>query len=643
VANYFLIGNTGLMGRWTKRGLAAVFTGVVAALMTACGGGGVSSAPSSPDTAISVLPSTATVYPNIDTTFTISGGRPPYIVASQNPAAIPNPTVNGSTFVVRPANVQANTTASVEIRDASSPPKTLGVSLNIVTSTLDNAITITNNSGSCGAQAQLCSGSDAIATVRSVINNVAQANRQVRFEAFQGDFGFVAAGSSAIANTLVATTGVNGTANVIIRARPTAQPQPAILQVVDVDSGLTRRFVFSIGLSTDGNNNITVIPDSQTWQAPFIDACVTGAISSHYIFGGTPPYLVTSTNTQFATLGSSSGSSTTEGTIVQTSGGAVLIAVTGQICSLASAGTVFIVQDAVGRRTTFTVSNLRGANSPPPNANGQVGAPTVAPTSLGPLGCDVSASAFVNQVLPAGFTGVPPTITVTSLDPTRLEVTQPVGGIFTVRRLTTGGSGPGSLIVRVSNGTQFVDVVVTLDGVAPFGCASAGGAQNPITVSTSTSITLANGAAIPITITGGRPPYVVSSSAPTVAQVSADGTAYVTPGWVNIPNTATPPAIVAEAGRNCIQPTFPAPPALPAIPPSTGPNVGSVGITPPDDGPGAVGNTCYIFVPRDGLQVANQFTLRALRRNAIGQSGFITITDSSTPTRFVQLIVVTVN
>ena len=58
-----------------------------------------------------------------------------------------------------------------------------------------------------------------------------------------------------IVNTLTATTNVRGEASVLIRARPTAQPQPAILQVVDPGTGLVRRFVFSIGLSNEGNSN----------------------------------------------------------------------------------------------------------------------------------------------------------------------------------------------------------------------------------------------------------------------------------------------------------------------------------------------------------------------------------------------------
>lgn len=636
MANQLLIGSTGFTGCLTKRGVTAFFAAAAAVLITACGGGGVSAPPASPDSPLSVLPTAATVYPGVDTTFTISGGRAPYRVASQNASVVPNPTISGSTFTVRPNAVVANAVVTLDISDSSSPPKTLtGVSLNVVTSTLDNAITITNSSGTCGGQAQLCSGSDAIATVRAIVNGAAQTNREVRFEAFQGDFGFVASGSSTLTTTLVSTTGVNGQANVLIRARPTAQPQPAILQVVDVVSGLTRRFVFSIGLSNDGNNSITIIPVAQNWQAPFNDACVVGAISNHYIYGGTPPYTVTATNPQFATVAPST---------VFVSGGAVQVAVTGQICSLDATGSVFIVQDAAGRRSNFTVSNQRGAVAPPANANGQIGAPTVAPNALGPIGCGVSASAFVNQTLPAGFTGSPPTITATSLDPTRLAVTLS-SGVMTVTRLTTGGGGLGSLLVRVSNGREFVDITVTFDGTAPFGCASQGGTQNPITISTSTSITLLNGAAIPVTITGGTPPYTVATSAPTVAQVSPDGTAYVTPGWVNIPNTSTPPTIVAEAGRLCAQPIFP-PTGLPALTPSTGPGVGSVftgQIGDPNNGPGADGNTCYIFVPTAGLQVPNQFTLRALRRNAVGQTGFITITDSSVPTRFVQLIVVTVN
>ncbi len=630
MANQFLIGSTAsqsLLGRGMRRGLGALLALGIAGLMSACGGGGAAAPTNLPDAPITILPSTANVYPFQPQTFTISGGRAPYQVFSQNTTVVPNPTVNGSTFTLLPNNVISDVTVILEVRDGSSPPKTQTVPAIVRASTFENSIVITNSTGGCG-NAQLCSGSDAIVTATSIVNGVAQANRAIRFEAFQGEYGFVAPGSSTIAASIVATTNVRGEASVLIRARTTAQPQPAILQVVDPSptSGLVRRFVFSIGLSNDGNNSITVIPNSQSWQAPYNDRCVSGAISSHYIYGGTPPYTVTSTAPQFATFAPST---------IFASGEAAQIAVTGTICSSASAGTIFIVQDSVGRRNTFTVSNLLGTAAPPIAGGGQVGAPTVAPVALGPLGCGVSASSFVNQILPTGFLGTPPTITATSLDPSRLTAAL-LNGILTVTRVTTGGGGLGSLLVRVSNGIQFVDVTVTLSGAAPFGCASSGGAQNPVTVSTSTSITLIHGAAIPVTITGGTPPYVVSSSASTVAQVSNDGTVYVTPGWTNIFDTGTPPAIVAEGGKTCVEPIFPAT-GLPALAPSTGPNPGSLLAA----GPGANGNTCYIFVPRDGLQISNQFTLRALRRNSQGQSGFVTITDSASP-RNIQIIVVTV-
>ncbi len=634
MANQLLTGNFGkprvasdfgLNSLWIKRGLAAGLVAATAALITACGGGGAAAASNAPEAPVTVLPSTANVYPNEAATFTMSGGKLPYIVVSQNTAVVPNPTVVGSTFTLRPNNVTSDITVVIEVRDSSVPIKTTTVPATVRASTVDNSITITNSSGSCGS-AQLCSGSDAIATVRSIVNGVAQVNRAIRFEAFQGEFGFVAPGGGSTMPSITATTNAQGQASVLIRASPTAQPQPAIVQVVDPASGLVRRFVFSIGLSNDGNSNITVIPTSQVWTNPYNDACVANAISSHYLYGGTPPYVITATNPQFATFGPST---------VFTSGGAVQVSVTGSICGVDSQ---FIVLDSVGRRTTFQISNNRGALPPPAVGGGQIGAPTVAPATLGPLGCGVSASAFVNQVLPTGFTGPPPVLIATSLDPTRLSVTLS-NGILTVLRLTTGGGGLDTLLVRVNNGREFVDVNVSLSGTAPYGCASTGGATNPITTTSSSFISLTNGNGIPVTITGGTPPYTVTTTAATVVQVSNDGTDYVTPGWSNIFDTGSPPAIVAEQGKLCISPTFPAT-GLPVIPPTPPP------IGPPDNrvtaiGPGADGNTCYIFVPKDSTQITNQFVVRALRRNAVGQSGFVVITDSASP-RNVQLIVVNV-
>ena len=130
MANQFLIGSTGsqsLLGRGMKRGLGALLALGIAGLMSACGGGGAAAPTNLPDAPITILPSTANVYPFQPQTFTISGGRAPYQVFSQNTTVVPNPTVNGSTFTLTPNNVISDVTVTLEV-----DPFTVGLGTTVV-------------------------------------------------------------------------------------------------------------------------------------------------------------------------------------------------------------------------------------------------------------------------------------------------------------------------------------------------------------------------------------------------------------------------------------------------------------------------------------------------------------------------------
>ena len=64
--------------------LALAFAAFV---LSSCGSGGVSPVVDDPDT-ITILPSTATLYSGLPTTFSVTGGTGAYIVTSSNQAAI---------------------------------------------------------------------------------------------------------------------------------------------------------------------------------------------------------------------------------------------------------------------------------------------------------------------------------------------------------------------------------------------------------------------------------------------------------------------------------------------------------------------------------------------------------------------------
>jgi hypothetical protein len=512
VANYFLTGNTGLMGRWAKRSVATIFIGIVATLITACGGGGVSTPPPAAGTiTLSVLPGTTEAFGDVAITLSISGGRPGYTAVSSNPSILPiaNNVSGDGKLIVTPKSPTTDTTVTITARDTAGATATATVT--VKASTINTSVVITPNAA--GAQCTgICSGGDGTVTVQSIAGGIPSAGRSVRFDAFQGDYDFVTPGSGALVNSITVPTDSFGNARVLIRARNAAPSQSATLQITDVSSGQVRRVVFSISQLTT-TDAIRVIPSTFSWTSSFRDRCVINGVTNHYIYGGTPPYDITNTSPDFATVAPNR---------VLREGGAVVVT-TGDGTTCSSTGSSFVVRDATGRTTTFTVSNSTGPTTGPSfNAGFVVSPPDVTPSTLGPLSCGGSASAFVDQVLPSGITSLP--LTATSLEPNRVSALI-ADNRLTVTRLANGIGGVSSLVVRVSNSISFRDIPVSLAGAAPFGCGTNAG-STPISVGASASVSVAAGVLAPQTITGGTGPYTITSSSSTIAQVSADGATF---------------------------------------------------------------------------------------------------------------------
>ncbi len=519
-------------GTAIRLGLLLTAMAGLGSVLVSCGGGGV--APTSTGTTpLSVLPAAPDLYELTPATITITGGKGPYTVFPANVSLLPTPSVSGNTFALQSNPVAADTSVKVTVQDSSSPQQTVDFTANLHASQLNNAIKVTptQNGQTCGTA--VCSGGSAVVTSTSAINGVVQRGRQVRFDVVQGAFSFNAATGNGLVSTVTAVTDASGVAEASIQVAVATPSQTAQLKVTDVPTGQFRYFNFDIQQITT-TNTMLIVPATVTWVGAYNNACVIGGLSTHYIFGGTPPYTVSTTNPQavtFTVTDPVGGNSSIEAK----EGGAVLVSTTGFVCTVGTGGTTMIVRDATGGISQFTVNNNVGASAPPTVTTPTtvtLPAPTLNPASLGPLDCGTSASAYVDQVVPNGYTGTAPVLTATPLEPTRIQALLTIGtpNVLTVTRLANGPAGGSGSLVRVSNGSTFVDVTISLSTTTNNACASANGSGNPLSSATSSniavSITGSPNGTVSQAFAGGVGPYTVTSVGPTIATVGKDGVVF---------------------------------------------------------------------------------------------------------------------
>ncbi|MBI3716420.1 MAG: hypothetical protein HY255_10545 [Betaproteobacteria bacterium] len=532
--------NTGSM---LRIGLLVAAAAGIGSTVVSCGGGGVAAVASS-STSLTVLPSAPDLYENTPTPLTVAGGKPPYKVFPANLTIIPQPTVNGSVIMVTANPVAADTSVKITVSDSSPSPLTVDVTANVKASQLNNSITIIPTAAGQLCGTAVCSGGDAVITTTSSLNGVVQRGRSVRFDVYSGDFNFVTPSTNTLVTTITVTTDNSGIATALIRVKNAAPSQTGIVQVTDVPSGQFRRFNFPIQQTTS-STAITIIPSVFTWQGAYNTACVVGGVSTHYIFGGTPPYTITTTVPQavtFATTDPPAGAQPPNTAVETKEGGAVLVSVTGQVCSLGGAGTTMIVRDATGRTATFTVNNNVGTVAPPVGGTPVTvfDKPTVNPASFS-LDCGATGSSFIDQAIPTGYTGSAPVLVATPLEPTRIS-TAIAGGIFSATRLGNGPGGAASTLVRLSNGgPNFLDFVVNLNGTSPWACSTSNNTGGT-PISTTTGHTAASnvGQVQAYTFTGGIGPYSISSAGTGIVDLSTTGVGGSFTSPVSLPSTTFP-------------------------------------------------------------------------------------------------------
>jgi hypothetical protein len=438
-------------GKWL-RALSGFLAAAAVLTLTACGGG--SGAPNNPyvdgtlPTALTVLPNTdVDLYADIPTVLTISGGKKPYIAASSNSAIVPTVTsVSGSTIVLVAGSVSSDTPVTITVRDTNGAVAT--AALIVHPSTLISGVTVTPNLADCGTNA-VCSGQNAVAAVQ--VQNPAGgplAGRAIRFDVVSGPYGIVGTTPGApIVKSLTTTSDSLGKASVILMADVNAPTQQAQLRATDLTGGQQVTGTFLVQQVTDGSKVLSVVPATVTITGPDKNTCSSGARVDYSIYGGTPPYRITS---------AFPGASSLVNSTVDTSGGYFEV-ITNGTCS-AGDGLLYSIVDATGRQISAHLLNSLGTLDPVVTPEALAVTPS-APKPF-PATCSNSSATFA-------ITGGTPTYSVVLASIASTMTGTPTiapqaaiasGGLVTVSGLT--GSGLTTLTV-VDLGGQSQTVRIT--------------------------------------------------------------------------------------------------------------------------------------------------------------------------------------
>jgi hypothetical protein len=224
-----------------------------------------------------------------------------------------------------------------------------------------------------------------------------------------------------------------GNATVIIQASVNTPTQPAILRATEVASGNAVNGSFTIVQVTDGSAILSVVPDTATITGATTASCTSGFRIDFYLYGGTPPYTVSSTFPAAVTLGNS---------VVASSGG-FFTAITNGTCVNPL---VFTIVDSVGRQITAKLINQPGTAAPPTPPT--PAAIAITPGSLS--GTCPGSFAFV-------ITGGTPPFSVIAPGSGSIAPTPPLNNSpapFTVTGYTAASGAHAVVVTDAGTGTQ---------------------------------------------------------------------------------------------------------------------------------------------------------------------------------------------
>jgi len=426
-----------LFAGWLRllTGLAAV-AGVLA--LGACGGG--SGAPNNTfQRPLEVLPTSTEVYAGVPSLIFITRGTGPFRAISSNPTVLPvTQNVVGSSVLLLANNVtDTPNPITVTIEDlapsAAAPPllTTATVTVLVHPAPLLNSLTITPNLADCGTTA-VCSGQTAVASVKLIgAQGGALAGHAVRFDVVGSGYLIVSNNpAQPLVTSLTVTSDSSGTASVILQANVNAPTQNAQLTVTDLTSGQVLTGNFTIRQITNGSEILTVVPPDATIKGALKGVCSTGFVTDYYIYGGTPPYRVTSTFPDSIVLTNS---------VVNTNGGFFRATTNGSCVDPLT----FSILDATGRQTTATLHNVEGTET----------VPEVTPAALAVAG-PTSDPACTNKTFRFIVFGGTPPYNVSATSGVTLPQTVTTSGGFTLISGLLTGSGPTTVVALDSSSPQ---------------------------------------------------------------------------------------------------------------------------------------------------------------------------------------------
>lgn len=301
--------NTGI---WVKRGAIAAIFGVMSSVLVSCGGSGAAGGSPTAAGALAILPDSGSLYANVQYTFNIAGGKPPYLIVSNEQTILPvNFTLNGNSFITVPnqpgvvdigqdPNQVPSRKASLSVRDSTGTQisASYDVLQNFLTGYGLSISTIAGcSAGAAGATSstQACAGAESLITLVPTSNGVRYANKQMRLTTSYGAFGIVIDEiTGAIGPTL--TKAADTTGNVTFRIKVTANvpTQYAQFRLTDVATSAYRDFTFVITNTNGATTALSALPSTVSLTGADSSKCGTGTVNV-FVFGGTPPYTASTT------------------------------------------------------------------------------------------------------------------------------------------------------------------------------------------------------------------------------------------------------------------------------------------------------------------------------------------------------------
>jgi hypothetical protein len=300
-----------------------------------------------------ILPPAATVYSHTAAALQVSGGAPPYQAFSSNSAVLPvAQSVDTGVIVLIPNEVGADTTVIITVQDAIGQTATSSVTVR--PAPLFNTLVVVPSHVACGVNA-VCSGDTATATVQ-VIGPAGGgiANRQVRFDVITGAYAIQSSNpAQPLVSTLTVVSDINGFARVVLQAAVGAPTQPAQIRATDLTTGNSVTASFTIVQQTDGSAILSVVPATARITGPD-NKTVHSVPHRLFIYGGTPPYHISSTFPDAVTLVNSTVNSRAARSRRSPTAPALTAGIT--------------IVDASGRTTTAQLSNVVGTIVVPPSS-----------------------------------------------------------------------------------------------------------------------------------------------------------------------------------------------------------------------------------------------------------------------------------